>query len=180
MKTVTAALLLLIGFTPAARAQDVVASSFDQLQKMARLGDEVVVTDVDGRHVKGKISDLSSSSLELLNKDGRLAFDERNVAAIARDGHASLSTGARWGFGVGAALGLLTGIEFARECYNGCPALAVFSTSFYGGLGAGIGVGIAAMIPAERPLYTGGKGTHVGVVPVVACDRQGVAVSLKF
>ena len=47
----------------AVSAQEVVATSFDQMRLIARLGDTLTVTDNSGSHITGRFSNLSSSSL---------------------------------------------------------------------------------------------------------------------
>ena len=54
----------------AAWAQPAV-SSFDQLAAKVKVGDTVYVTDATGLEYKGRISDLSASSLALLIRDKR-------------------------------------------------------------------------------------------------------------
>jgi hypothetical protein len=53
--------------------------------------------------------------------------------------------------------------------------------AIYGGIGAGIGVGIDALIKAERTVYDArARRTSLSIAPVVGRERKGVAVRLGF
>jgi hypothetical protein len=166
-----------------AAAQDIAATSFDQLRLLVRLGDIVTVTDASGHRIKRKLAGLTDTSLSLAG-DNRL-FAERDVEAVTRHDHAQLRTGALWGFGVGAGVGVL----FAQAlCEYGCgPAAYTGMALVYGGLGSGIGLGISAMIPTEQLVFrsgssasTGSSGARLIVAPVLSQNRQAVSVSLRF
>lgn len=122
-----------------ADAQDIAATSFDQLRLLVRLGDVVTVTDASGHRIKGKLAGLTDTSLSLAG--GNRLFAEDDVEAVSRHDHAHLRTGALWGFGVGAGVGVL----FAQAlCEYGCgPGAYSAMALVYGGLGSGIGVGSA-------------------------------------
>lgn len=65
-------IVLLVGAALApsdARAQ-LVARSFGELQGLVRPGETVVVTDENGRELKGKLGEISASSLALLTIGG--------------------------------------------------------------------------------------------------------------
>jgi len=54
-------------------------------------------------------------------------------------------------------------------------------TAVYGGIGAGIGVAIDAMIRTERTIYDAhARRASVGVAPMVGRTRKGVAVTVGF
>ena len=166
---------------PGARAQDVTAASFDQLRLVARLGDTMTVTEASGTTITGKLAALSASELTLLVGHSRRHLDETNVRTIARHGHADLGQGARWGFGIGGCIGLLSGLYWANEC-NGCGALVVFSAATYAALGAGIGVGFAAITPTRSLIYsvTGDVRRKVVVSPIATPGRFGGSLSVTF
>src|SRR4051812_36196573 len=100
---------VLLAHAGTAHGQDIVAASFDQMKMIARLGDDITITDASGHKVTGRLADLSESSLDLLSKGERRKVTAANVITISRHGHAKLSTGAKAGLGVGAALGAFAG-----------------------------------------------------------------------
>ena len=160
-----------------ADAQDVAATSFDQLRLLVRLGDVVTVTDGSGHHIKGKLAGLTDTSLSLAG-DNRM-FAERDVEAVTRHDHANVRTGALWGFGIGAGLGVLAG---AAICEYRCEPGAYAAVALvYGGLGSGIGVGISAMMPTEQLIFRSSSSkARLTVAPVLSQDRKALSVSLRF
>ena len=169
--------LLVLTSSPRADAQDIAATSFDQMRLLVRLGDVVTVTDASGHQVKGRLAGLTDTSLSLVG-DNRM-FAQGEVEAVSRHDHAHARTGALWGFGVGAGLGILVGQSFCQYSCN--PAAYAAGALLYGGLGAGIGVGISAMIPTEQLVFRSRSSTaRLTVAPVVSPTSQALAVSLRF
>src|SRR5688500_11869267 len=106
-------MLALIGLNPGVMAGEqspaARATSFDQLSVLVRPGDTVTVTPDSGTPFSGKISSLSSSGLTLLVGKELRAVQENDVATIRhRRRQDSLSNGALWGLGAGAAAGFST------------------------------------------------------------------------
>jgi hypothetical protein len=180
-KHVTATCLAFLLGTSGARAQEVVARSFDQLRLAARLGDTMTVNDATGRTTTGKLAALSASELTLLVGKSRRDLPEQDVRAIARHGHASLAQGARWGFAIGGGIGLLSGLSLTGNCYN-CGVWPALFAATYASLGAGLGVGIAAMTPTRSLIYSVPEDARrrVAVSPIVAPGRGGASVSVAF
>ena len=144
---------LLIALPAAASAQEL-AGSFEQLRVLVKPGDTVRVTDGAGEDVRGTITDVSSSSLALRVGGTRRTFLETDIAAIHQRRNDSLANGAKWGFIVGASLGVLGGIAIAREYESGgggafIPILGVV----YGSIGAGAGAGIDAMHRSDQVIF---------------------------
>ena len=173
--------LLLALFAAAGEAQEL-AGSFDQLRVLVKTGDKVRVTDSRGQDVRGSIADVSSSSLALTVGGTRRTFLEADIAAIHQRRNDSLANGARWGFAVGAGLGLLAGITIATE-YEGSSGTALIPILgfVYGGIGAGAGAGVDAMHSSERAIYARrGAASTVSLRPILTADRKGVLASLAF
>jgi hypothetical protein len=156
----------LLGSTRAP-AQDIHATSFDQLRLLSRLGDTITVTDGSGASSTGTLVALSPSTLSLLVGRTRRDLGEQDVRRVVGRTHASLAHGAKLGFGIGAALGTLAGLALANGCSDfSCGALIPSVALTYAGFGAGVGVGIAAMIPRHPVLYDGrnaGPGPGIGM-----------------
>ena len=173
---VSALCLVSLTFSRRADAQDISATSFDQLRLLVRLGDVVTITDASGHVTKGKVAALTDTALSLT---GNRMFAERDVEAVSRHDHAHLRTGALWGFGVGAGLGVLLARAVCEYSCN--PAVYAVGALEIGGLGAGIGVGISAMIPTEQLIFRSVSSTaRLTVAPMLSPSRQGVSVSLRF
>jgi hypothetical protein len=89
---------------PTAAGAQTSVQSFDQLQQVLKAGQTVVVTDTNGRETKGKVRDVSASSLVILSSATR-TFAEPAVLIIRRTD--SLANGTLIGLGIGAAVGFL-------------------------------------------------------------------------
>ena len=121
------------------------------LRVLVKPGDTVRVVDGANEEVRGTITELSPSSLTLRVDGTRQTFLERDATAVYQRRNDSLANGARWGFVVGAALGVLGGVAIAREYESGgggafIPILGLV----YGSIGAGAGAGIDAMHRSEQ------------------------------
>ncbi len=157
--------------SPAGHAQ---AVSFDQLGMLIRPGDTVSVTEASGARVSGTITGLSQSGMSL--RVGRAVRDlsAADVAVVRQRQQDSLANGAKWGLGVGAAVGLVG----CGSCHIG-PGLAM--AAVYGGIGAGIGVGIDALVKSDVVLYQRRDSrVRITAAPQLAKSHQGVTVSIKF
>jgi hypothetical protein len=171
-------LLLLPGAT--CEAQEL-AGSFDQLRVLLKTGDRVRVTDTTGQEVRGSIADLSSSSLALQVAGSRRTFLEGDIAAIHQRRNDSLANGAKWGFAVGAGLGVLGGIAIVSEYGDGGAALIPILGLVYGAIGSGAGAGIDAMNRGEQAIYARrGAPSKVALRPIVTAGRKGLLASIAF
>ena len=177
----TALCLTLVLGASTARAQDVVAGSFDELRLAARLGDTMTVTEASGATVTGKLAALSPSALTLLVRGSRRDLAEGDIQIIARHGHGDLARGARLGFAIGAGFGLVTSLYWSAECAR-CGSLIPAFTLTYASLGAGLGVGFAAITPTRPVIYSssGVVRRRVAVSPMAAPGRLGAALSVAF
>ena len=164
----------------AGSAQDL-AGSFDQLRVLVKQGDTVRVTNDAGDEVRGTITDLSSSSLNLKVDGTRRTFLETDITAIHQRRNDSLANGAKRGFIVGASLGVLGGIAIAREYESsGGGAFIPILGLVYGSIGAGAGAGIDAMNPSEQPIYARrGAPAKAGVRPGLTLRRSGILASVS-
>jgi hypothetical protein len=156
-------------------------SSFEQLQLLVKPGDNIYVTDSSGQTTKGRIAELSPSSLGLVVKGVRRNLSQIDVREIRQWRGDSLKNGTLIGAAVGggiAALGLASGCR-----YDGCSAGEVFGVfTLSTGLGAAIGVGIDALIPAKQMIFwnpnrTSGK---LQIQPILDRSNKGVKVAWSF
>lgn len=172
--------LLISLFSTSTGAQQL-AGSFEQLRVLVKEGDKVRVVDRSGREVQGAVTGLSSSSLTLMVTGGRQTFLESDVEAISQRRSDSLANGAKWGLAVGAGFGMLAGITLTSGYDNGSIALVPVLALAYGGMGAGIGAGLDALISSNQVIFASrGPTSKVTVRPVLRADRAGLFASLAF
>ena len=108
-------------------------------------------------------------------------LQESDILTIRQRKDDRLSDGARNGFIGGALFGVLVGVAL-RE-YDGGGALVTTAALIYGGIGAGIGVGIDGMITSDRIIYDArarSSRANIRVGPFMTPERKGVALSLGF
>jgi hypothetical protein len=173
-------LLVLLWSLEAAIAQPQ-AASFEQLQVIVKPGDTVYVTDRAGSTTRGRIAGLSMSSLNLLVNGTTRDFSQSDVFEIRQWRHDSLKNGALIGTGVAFGLTLATMLAY---CDGDCGAgLGTAVTLFYTGVGAAVGVGVDALIPAKQRIYYGGfqpSAKKIQIKPVLGQSRRGVSVAVRF
>jgi hypothetical protein len=171
-------LLALYVVPRSARAQEA-ADDFDQLRLVIAPGSTIQVVEANGATVKATFLRARGDSLDLLVHGARQIVARDDVVRIEQRRDDTLANGARNGFFVGASVGLFGGAAIAAE--GGGPVFIPVLTAVYGGIGAGIGVAIDAMIRTERTVYDAhSRRTSLAVAPVVGRERKGVAVSLGF
>ena len=177
---VVSLVLLLVSFATPGQAQEL-AGSFDQLRVLVKPGDTLRITDKTGQVIRGSIAELSASSLALQVSGVRRTFLESDIASIYQRRPDSIANGAKWGFAVGAGLGVLGGIAIVREYDDGGVALIPILGLVYGAIGAGAGAGLDAMHSSEQAIYARrGTSSRVTLRPILTPGRKGVRASLTF
>lgn len=146
-----AVVVLVFGAASSAAGQEI-AGSFDQLRVLVKTGDRLRITDSAGREVTGTLAELRTSSLALVVEGARRDLGQDEISTIRQRRSDSLANGAKWGFAVGAGIGLLGGLALASGDGSSAAIIPVVSL-LYGGIGAGIGVGVDAMMSAEQVIY---------------------------
>jgi hypothetical protein len=164
-----------------AHAQDI-PTSFDQLRVLVKPGDTVTVTDGSGGVMQGRILDLSSATLGLQVDGQRREFSADDVRTIRQRRHANLATGAKWGFGIGTGFGLFSLAAATRgDRCDGCLPLILIGSAFYGGMGAGIGVGVAAAIVRPHVIFARPDASvKLSVSPMVGRERTGIMLTARW
>jgi len=168
-----------------ARAQDA-ANTFEQLHARVKPGDMVVVTDAEGRDVRGRITVLSPSSLAI-DVDGRTSeWIQGDVRLIRHQQRDSLVNGTLIGLGVGAGVGFGLGIGVAAtELYGGDTSEDSDGTVVVI-LGAALGAATGLAIDAARRddvvvFRAGGAPTaSLRLMPLVTPRAQGIRVAVVF
>jgi hypothetical protein len=169
--------LVLLAPAPAAAQEPVKA--FDLLNTRLKVGDTVWVTDASGREVKGKLTELTATSLTL-NGGDRRTFKGPDVRTILERPHDSLKFGTLLGLVIGVGLG-----AFSAGTAEGNASEVLGAIAILGGMGAGIGCGIDAMIPMpKRPVYLHQAGSSstgpASWSPIVRPRSAGAAVAFTF
>ena len=135
-------LVAAVALFPTSVGAQTVAQSFGELQGMLKVDQTVFVTDETGRLTKGKVTDLSASSLTVLAPEKR-TFGESTVTRINRaDG---VWNGALIGLGVGTIPGAWLGTVYCDECQNRTGPVLI-GVLLFGGIGAAMGTGIDVLV----------------------------------
>ena len=175
MKHLVHAIALMVLAAASVEAQ-VIAGNFDQLRVLVKPGDTLTVTDGTGGRLRGKLMDVSASSLELDVAGTRRLFQDTDVATIEKRGADSLKNGALIGL---VTAGAIFGPAFGALTGEWGAAVAV--GLMYSGIGAGIGVGIDALIEGERVVYAASRPkTTVSVAPAPRRSGRGVVLSVNL
>ena len=130
------------------------------MQNVVTLGDTITITDSTGRKAEGSILALSPTTLVLLAEGRPRELQQHEVTAISQRQRDSLTNGALWGLGAGAATGfVVSGLgSAAASIWEGPDAgvstgHVVTGTVLMAGIGAGIGMAIDALIKSDRVIY---------------------------
>lgn len=178
-----AALLPLLAAGVAAAQGVPVARTFDQLQVLVARNDTLTVINDAGRETRGKLLELTGSML-VLRVDGLpLELRREDIRTIRQRRTDSLANGALIGLVAGGLAGAAFGAAVAEdEDADATAGIVLLAAGFYGGLGAGIGVGIDALIRRQHVIYerpvTGVTGLRVS--PLLGRERRGVLVEWRF
>ena len=179
------ATLFLVGFAMLVISMECsaqTADSFEQLQVLVKPGDNVYVTDSTGQTTKGRISQLSATSLGLTVNGARRDLVQNDVYEIRQWKHDSLANGAIIG---GSIAGLLSAIAAVAACSEGCRGqggdVALFILAFTG-MGAGIGTGIDALVPSKQTIFKnpGRSSGKLQIRPIINRSNKGVRVAFSF
>ena len=174
-RTITLVLAAVAVTASLAEAQRV---TFDRLALQLNQGDSVTVTDSDGRRLRGRIVDLSASTLALQVDGLRRDLNRGDISAVQRRERDSLKNGAAIGFASGVAV--LVGLAVLPDGDLN-PTGFMIVGSLFGAAGAGIGAGLDALHEETQVIYrTTPSNRRLAVSPVVSLERQGVSVSLGF
>ena len=172
---------LLAGSARTVRAQ-AVAGSFAELQGKIKRDRTVSITDGSGRTVKGKLADLSPTSLTLLEGHDRETFQEGKVLQLTE---LRRDTGKRAlrGLAIGAPAGAIVPLVICNDCGESTSGFATAGAIFFGGIGAGLGAAVGASRTHEQVLYrapTPALARPVAVTPFVSIEGSGVALRVRF
>ncbi len=168
----------------AAHAQEI-AGNFDQLRVLVQRGETIHIKNSDGEDVSGKVLDLSPDAVRVLSGGMTREFRASDVDLITASRHGNLATGAKWGFGTGAGFGALAVLMAATNlsrCGGECAVYFATDALLFGGIGAGIGVGVAAMTTSQRVVFAGSRAADrkVSFAPLIDAHRKGAMASVTW
>ena len=143
-----------------------------------------MVVDNQGRELTGRIGELRADAMMLLVGRNRTDVPYDAILRIDRP-RDRLLDGALTGLGVGAGLGLLAALGAANDDSGswGAPGpghVALVAPLMLGGIGAGIGVGLDALIRREPNLYRRRGATRISLSPALGRSRPGVAILVAW
>ncbi len=151
-------------------------TSFDRLALLVNQGDRVTVTDGAGQNLRGRIVDLSPSTISLQMDGARRDLHEAEVSVIRRRHRDSLKNGALMGFMSGATIGASL---MLREGVDSAAALAV--ASLFGAAGASVGIGVDALVESSNVIYSANRSARrISVSPLLSRHHRGLALSVGF
>lgn len=157
------------------------ALSFEQLEVLVKPGDKVEVMGADGTSTKGEIESLTPALLRLAINGRVRDYAQKDAIEIKQKKGDSLWNGALIGAASGAGFGVLDWIaEGGCDCTYGEVAAGI---GLFSAMGAGIGVGIDALITHHKTIYrlpTQTALSRVGVAPLITSRRKGLALRFSF
>lgn len=142
---IVAALAVVIGCAADSRAQGE-NETRDSIQRVAKAGDRLTVTTATGTAVRGRLVSADVKELVLRTSDGERALAYAEIDEVRRRKN---------GIAAGAALGLLTGAALglfvAAVVDDDASAMEVVAVT--SAVGAGVGIGVDALISRNRTIY---------------------------
>lgn len=158
----------------------------DRIRQRVKEGQKVRITDDQGREWSGRIGTLAPDNLTVVTHDRQakdIPYD--TILRIDRP-HDGLGNGALIGLASGAAIGLalVLGEETCEPdggfwgCGEPTAGAYVVAPLIIGGLGAGIGAGIDALIRKDPNLFQRTGGARVRLAPAVGPGVRAVRVSV--
>jgi hypothetical protein len=149
-KTIVAVFLIMIGGAVRTQAQDT-PRSLSELGAVAHYGDRVRILDVYGREIRALIYKVNESDVEMsVWPIGLTRWNESDIRRIQRPVDDSVRNGARNGFIVGSALGLIQGLYLRKTHIRGIVPL---SMALHGALGISFGIGLDALIARQQVIF---------------------------
>lgn len=142
--------LVAVGATVACgAARSPLTTSFAQLPDHLNVGDTVTVDAAGGTQLRGRVVRMAPDAIVVRGPSVERMVDASGVLRISAccDG---LQNGTLIGLGIGAVFGGLFAASFTDK---GAGDDIVTGALIFGGIGAGLGVGLDALVRADRLVY---------------------------
>lgn len=172
---------LLLTLCLPAQAQERVARSFEQLQVFVGSGDTVLLRSNGGEERRARITTLSATQLIVTIAGQTQVFLPDHALRIRQRRNDSLANGSLIGLAAGAGIAtvgfLVTWGEFPEDA-----GLLALVAGLYGGIGAGMGVGVDALIRGRQVIYerVPVSPSPVSIAPLVGAGRAGARLTVRF
>jgi hypothetical protein len=172
------ALSILLAATASTASAQSRQSSQADLGTVLQPGMTVWITDASGQERKTRILDVSGETVTAGAPDGARRLSIADISRVKVRHSDSVLNGAVIGAGAAVASGLF--LCSLTEPWENCrddvgPMIRI------GALGAGIGIGIDALIRGRTTIYDAGGGSiRVQAAPIVGRGTRGVRVALTF
>ena len=183
MKGFLSGIVLIASLAPAPAAAQPAA---DARRANVSQGVRVRVTDEGGRTFTGRVAAISDSGLTLKDGSDRVEILYPAIVKIDRT-RDRLWDGALGGLAIGAGIGLLA--MAAEDKETSCQPEAWFCGASFGpppstvvlllgGIGAGIGAGVDALIGGKKTLYERGRQVHIA--PLVGRGKAAARITVAW
>jgi len=150
LSTVVLAAVLVAAGAVRSMAQ-VATPTFDDLRAEEHRGEIVYVTDQGGTKVKGRVIEISPTTIALLVEGDSRQWSATEVSWVTQR-HRHAGRGAVMGLAFGALYGAILAImDPPKSGAKGEDVL--FVAAYWGGISSGAGAAIGAAIRTERVLY---------------------------
>ena len=168
-------------------AQTAAPGNADAIRLRVKERQKVRITDDQGMEWQGRIETLAPDSLMLLTKD-RQHRDVPYASIVRIDRpHDTVANGALIGLASGAILGLIAVLAEENTICNpqGCYERfspgppAIVAVPVFGGIGAGIGVAIDALVRRDPTLFRRGD-SRVMLAPSLGHGVRGLRLSVQW
>lgn len=151
-----------------------------------RSGDMVWAVKADGTTIRGKVTAISATGLNLKSGSTETSLPLQDLRRI--EGRDSLKNGAIIGaiptsLLFGAAFAAVSSVDcfYQQDCSEPSNGPAVIGLVVGAGIGAALGAGIDRMIPGRRVLYRGpASATSVSVAPMASPRGAGIRLSMRW
>ena len=160
------------------------ATSFAQVASRLRTGDTVIATTEAGEAVKGKVKDVTDTTLLLQSRQDERKFSASDVQRIERPND-TLWNGSLAGLAVGFGVGALAASTddcrgIGPPCLSGAFAFAAGGIT--GLMGMGVGAVVDALIRRERVVFVraGTNAARRGIAPFASGAGAGFRVAFTF
>lgn len=174
MKFMILAAALILTVSGEASAQ----SSGPALQGRLKHGKKVAITDDRGNSIRGRVADAGADFVTLSRSGDRFDIKYSDIVVIEKVD--DVKNGAMIGLLVGAGLFVADVWVSSQDGITLNPAGYAVFAALYGGLGAGAGAGLDALIGGNRTIFKRGETARISMAPNVGPHRAGARIAVSW